>query len=232
MAINVYYDKDCDFSIIKEKTVAIIGYGSQGHAHANNLQDSGVNVIVGLREGSPSAIKAQNADLKVKAIEQAVQEADVVMILAPDEFQSELYRNQIQPHIKNGAALAFAHGFAIHYNQIVPREDLDVIMIAPKAPGHTVRSELKEGVVSPIWWRSIKMRPAPQWKSRSHTPPLSVADVQVSSRQLSRMRRKLICSVSRLCCAVALSSLSKRVSKPLSRLAMHLKWPISNVYTS
>ncbi len=145
MAINVYYDKDCDFSIIKEKTVAIIGYGSQGHAHANNLQDSGVNVIVGLREGSPSAIKAQNADLKVKAIEQAVQEADVVMILAPDEFQSELYRNQIQPHIKNGAALAFAHGFAIHYNQIVPREDLDVIMIAPKAPGHTVRSEFERG---------------------------------------------------------------------------------------
>ncbi len=145
MAINVYYDKDCDLSIIRGKTVAIIGYGSQGHAHANNLQDSGVNVIVGLREGSPSAIKAQNAGLTVKPIEESVQAADVVMILAPDEFQSSLYRAQIEPHIKNGAALAFAHGFAIHYNQIVPREDLDVIMIAPKAPGHTVRSEFEKG---------------------------------------------------------------------------------------
>jgi ketol-acid reductoisomerase len=145
MAINVYYDKDCDLSIIREKTVAIIGYGSQGHAHANNLLDSGVDVIVGLREGSPSATKAQNAGLNVKPIEQAVAAANLVMILAPDEFQAELYRSQIEPHIKNGAALAFAHGFAIHYNQVVPREDLDVIMIAPKAPGHTVRSEFEKG---------------------------------------------------------------------------------------
>jgi ketol-acid reductoisomerase len=145
MAINVYYDKDCDLSIIREKTVAIIGYGSQGHAHANNLQDSGVDVIVGLRAGSPSAIKAQNAGLHVKSIEEAVAAADLVMILAPDEFQSELYRSQIEPNIRNGGALAFAHGFAIHYNQVVPREDLDVIMIAPKAPGHTVRSEFEKG---------------------------------------------------------------------------------------
>ncbi|MCG7956833.1 MAG: ketol-acid reductoisomerase, partial [Candidatus Thiodiazotropha endolucinida] len=143
--MNVYYDKDCDLNIIKGKTVSIIGYGSQGHAHANNLQDSGVNVIVGLREGSPSAIKAGNAGLTVKSIEEAVAAADIVMILAPDEFQADLYRNQIEPNIKESAALAFAHGFAIHYNQIVPREDLDVIMIAPKAPGHTVRSEYVKG---------------------------------------------------------------------------------------
>ncbi|MEW8499448.1 MAG: ketol-acid reductoisomerase, partial [Candidatus Thiodiazotropha taylori] len=143
--MNVYYDKDCDLNIIKGKTVSIIGYGSQGHAHANNLQDSGVNVIVGLREGSPSAIKAGNAGLTVKSIEEAVASADIVMILAPDEFQADLYRNQIEPNIKESAALAFAHGFAIHYNQIVPREDLDVIMIAPKAPGHTVRSEYVKG---------------------------------------------------------------------------------------
>ncbi|MEN8177040.1 MAG: ketol-acid reductoisomerase [Pseudomonadota bacterium] len=143
--MNVYYDKDCDLSIIKGKTVSIIGYGSQGHAHANNLMETGVNVIVGLREGSPSAVKAQNSGLNVKSIEAAVQESDVVMILAPDEFQSTLYREQIAPNIKNGATLAFAHGFAIHYNQIVPREDLDVIMIAPKAPGHTVRSEYEKG---------------------------------------------------------------------------------------
>ncbi|MGD8913982.1 MAG: NAD(P)-dependent oxidoreductase, partial [Candidatus Thiodiazotropha sp.] len=143
--MNVYYDKDCDLNIIKGKTVSIIGYGSQGHAHANNLQDSGVKVIVGLREGSPSATKAQNAGLTVKSIEAAVKDADVVMVLAPDEFQAKLYREQIEPNIKESAALAFAHGFAIHYNQIVPREDLDVIMIAPKAPGHTVRSEYEKG---------------------------------------------------------------------------------------
>nr|WP_218649956.1 ketol-acid reductoisomerase [endosymbiont of Lamellibrachia barhami] len=145
MAINVYYDKDCDLSLIKGKTVSIIGYGSQGHAHANNLKDSGINVIVGLRSSSPSVIKAENAGLTVKPVEEAVAAADVVMILTPDEFQSSLYRDQIEPNIKNGAALAFAHGFAIHYNQIVPREDLDVIMIAPKAPGHTVRSEYEKG---------------------------------------------------------------------------------------
>ena len=145
MAINVYYDKDCDLSIIEGKTVSIIGYGSQGHAHANNLKDSGINVVVGLREGSPSAVKAQNSGLTVKSIEESVQESDVVMILAPDEFQAALYREQIAPNIKHGATLAFAHGFAIHYNQIVPREDLDVIMIAPKAPGHTVRSEFEKG---------------------------------------------------------------------------------------
>ena len=145
MSINVYYDKDCDLSLIKGKKVTIIGYGSQGHAHANNLKDSGVDVSVALRPGSGSAVKAENAGLTVKPIEEAVKEADVVMVLAPDEFQSTLYARQIEPNIKNGATLAFAHGFAIHYNQIVPREDLDVIMIAPKAPGHTVRSEYQNG---------------------------------------------------------------------------------------
>ncbi|HID44270.1 MAG TPA: ketol-acid reductoisomerase [Chromatiaceae bacterium] len=123
----------------------IIGYGSQGHAHANNLKDSGVDVVVGLRPGSASAVKAENAGLTVKPIDEAVKGADVVMVLAPDEHQAVLYKNVIEPNIKEGAALAFAHGFAVHYNQIVPREDLDVIMIAPKAPGHTVRSEFEKG---------------------------------------------------------------------------------------
>jgi ketol-acid reductoisomerase len=145
MAVTLYYDKDCDLSIIRGKQVTIIGYGSQGHAHANNLKDSGVDVTVALRPGSASAVKAQNAGLEVKAIDEAVQGADVVMVLAPDEHQARLYREQIEPNIKEGAALAFAHGFAIHYNQIVPRADLDVIMIAPKAPGHTVRSEFVRG---------------------------------------------------------------------------------------
>ncbi|MGD8547692.1 MAG: ketol-acid reductoisomerase [Thiohalophilus sp.] len=143
--MNIYYDKDCDLSIIKGKKVAIIGYGSQGHAHANNLKDSGVDVTVGLREGSASATKAEKAGLKVKNVPEAVAGADVVMILAPDEFQARIYKHDIEPNLKKEATLAFAHGFSIHYNQIVPREDLDVIMIAPKAPGHTVRSEFVRG---------------------------------------------------------------------------------------
>lgn len=143
--MNIYYDKDCDLSIIKGMKVAIIGYGSQGHAHANNLKDSGVDVIVGLREGSASAKKAENAGLTVKNTPDAVKEADLVMILTPDEFQSQLYKADIAPNLKQGAVLAFAHGFSIHYNQVVPREDLDVIMVAPKAPGHTVRTEFTKG---------------------------------------------------------------------------------------
>ncbi len=143
--MQVYYDKDCDLSIIQGMKVAIIGYGSQGHAHANNLKDSGVDVTVGLRAGSASAAKAESAGLKVDNVPAAVAGADLVMILTPDEFQSQLYRDEIEPNIKQGATLAFAHGFAIHYNQIVPRADLDVIMIAPKAPGHTVRNEFVNG---------------------------------------------------------------------------------------
>ena len=143
--MDIYYDKDADLSIIKGMNVAIIGYGSQGHAHANNLKDSGVNVVVGLREGSSSAKKAEAAGLAVKNVADAVSSSDLIMILTPDEFQSALYKEEIEPNIKQGATLAFAHGFAIHYNQVVPRADLDVIMIAPKAPGHTVRSEFVKG---------------------------------------------------------------------------------------
>ncbi len=143
--MNIYYDKDCDLSIIKGMKVTIVGYGSQGHAHANNLKDSGVDVTVGLREGSASAVKAEKAGLTVKNVPDAVAGADLVMILTPDEFQAQLYKAEIEPHLKQGAVLAFAHGFSIHYNQIVPRADLDVIMIAPKAPGHTVRNEFVKG---------------------------------------------------------------------------------------
>ncbi len=143
--MQVYYDKDADLSIIRSKKVAIVGYGSQGHAHALNLKDSGVSVVVALRPGSASAVKAQNAGLEVASIEDAVRSADVVMILAPDEHQARLYSEQIEPNIRQGGALAFAHGFCIHFGQIQPRADLDVIMIAPKAPGHTVRSEYVKG---------------------------------------------------------------------------------------
>ncbi len=149
MSLNIYYDKDADLSIIRGCKVSVIGYGSQGHAHANNLKDSGVDVTVGLRPGSISEAKAKNAGLKVTPIEDAVKIADVVMILAPDEDQAKLYRDKIEPNIKKGAALAFAHGFNIHYEQIEPRADLDVIMIAPKGPGHLVRSTYTQGAGVP-----------------------------------------------------------------------------------
>jgi len=143
--MKVFYDKDCDLSLIKGKTVAIIGYGSQGHAHAQNLNDSGVKVVVGLRKGGASWDKVGKAGLKVLEVNEAVAAADVVMVLLPDEQIGAVYKNNIEPNMKKGASLAFAHGFNIHYNQVVPRADLDVWMVAPKAPGHTVRNTYTQG---------------------------------------------------------------------------------------
>ena len=143
--MKVYYDKDADLSLIKGKNVAIIGYGSQGHAHAQNLRDSGVNVTVGLRKGGASWSKVEAAGIKVAEVNDAVKNADVVMILLPDENIPEVYNNNVAPNIKQGAVLAFAHGFNVHYNQVVPRADLDVWMVAPKAPGHTVRNTYTQG---------------------------------------------------------------------------------------
>jgi ketol-acid reductoisomerase len=143
--MKVYYDKDADLSLIKGKQVAIIGYGSQGHAHAQNLRDSGVNVVVGLRKGGASWTKVEAAGIKVMEVNDAVKAADLVMILLPDENIPDVYKNNVEPNIKQGGTLAFAHGFNVHYNQVIPRADLDVIMIAPKGPGHTVRSEYLKG---------------------------------------------------------------------------------------
>ena len=143
--MKVFYDKDADLSLIKGKQVTIIGYGSQGHAHALNLKESGVKVTVGLRKGGASWSKAENAGLTVKEVAEAVKGADVVMMLLPDEQIAEVYKNEVHANIKEGAALAFAHGFNVHYGQVIPRADLDVIMIAPKAPGHTVRNTYQQG---------------------------------------------------------------------------------------
>ena len=144
--MRVYYDRDADVNLIKDKKVAIIGYGSQGHAHANNLKDSGVKeVVVGLREGSTSIPKAENAGLKVMTPADAAAWADVTMILAPDELQADLYVDELRDNLKEGAALAFAHGLSVHFRLIEPRPDLDVFMVAPKGPGHTVRSEFVSG---------------------------------------------------------------------------------------
>ena len=142
---KIYYQKDCDINALKNKTVAVIGYGSQGHAHALNLRDSGIKVIVGLREGGKSWRKAEDAGFEVYAVSEAVKRADVVMLLINDEKQAEVYKESIESNLKDGAALAFAHGFNIHFQQIVPSANVDVFMIAPKGPGHTVRSEYQDG---------------------------------------------------------------------------------------
>ena len=143
--MNIYYDKDADLELVRQRAVAVVGYGSQGHAHANNLRDSGVPVLVGLRAGSASRAKAEAAGLEVREVAAAAAAADLVMVLAPDESQKALYEAEIEPHLRPGATLAFAHGFNIHFEQIRPRADLDVIMIAPKGPGHLVRSTYLEG---------------------------------------------------------------------------------------
>jgi ketol-acid reductoisomerase len=143
--MKVFYDKDCDLSLIKGKTVAIIGYGSQGHAHAQNLNDSGVKVVVGLRKGGASWSKVEKAGLNVMAVADAVKAADVVMILLPDEQIGTVYTQDVEPNIKQGASLVFAHGFNVHYGLVAPRADLDVWMVAPKAPGHTVRGTYAQG---------------------------------------------------------------------------------------
>jgi ketol-acid reductoisomerase len=143
--MKVYYDKDADLSLVKGKKVAIIGYGSQGHAHAQNLQESGVNVTVGLRKGGASWDKAKKGGIAVAELDEAIKGADIVMILLPDEHHAQVYKDHVEANIKKGASLAFAHGFNIHYGLIQPREDLDVWMVAPKAPGHTVRSTFSSG---------------------------------------------------------------------------------------
>ncbi|TMH51716.1 MAG: ketol-acid reductoisomerase [Betaproteobacteria bacterium] len=148
--MKVYYDKDADLSLVKGKKVAIVGYGSQGHAHALNLHDSGVKVTVGLRKGGASWDKAKKAGMNVEEVSEAVKGTDFVMMLMPDEHIAAVYKSEVEPNIRKGATLGFAHGFNIHYGQVMPRDDLDVVMIAPKAPGHTVRSTYAQGGGTPM----------------------------------------------------------------------------------
>ena len=161
--MKVYYDKDADLSLLKGKKVAIIGYGSQGHAHAQNLQDSGVKVTVGLRKGGASWDKAKKGGIDVAEIDESIRGADIVMVLLPDEHHAAVYKELIEPNIKKGGSLAFAHGFNIHYGLIQPRPDLDVWMVAPKAPGHTVRSTYAAGGGVPML---IAVHQGPSGKAR------------------------------------------------------------------
>jgi len=145
MALKIYYDKDCNLSLLKDKTVAVLGFGSQGHAHAQNLRDSGISVIIGLRKDGSSWAKAKAKDFEVLSVSEAVKKAQIVMVLLPDEHQAKVYNEEIAQNLQKGAYLAFGHGFNIHYGQIKAREDINVMMIAPKAPGHTVRNEFVQG---------------------------------------------------------------------------------------
>jgi ketol-acid reductoisomerase len=189
--MKVFYDKDADLSLVKGKKVTIIGYGSQGHAHALNLKDSGVNVTVGLRKDGASWNKAANAGLAVKEVAEAVKDADIVMMLLPDEQIADVYSKEVHGNIKQGAALAFAHGFNVHYGQVQPRADLDVIMIAPKAPGHTVRGTF------------IKINRVLLVTSLCPMQPQTAVVVPALSKRTSVKKLKLTCSVSRLFCAAA-----------------------------
>lgn len=147
--VNKYYDSDCNFAMLDGKKIAILGFGSQGHAHAMNLKESGADVVVGLRPGSAHIAKAQAAGITVMGIEEAAEAGDIVMMLVPDELAADIYKKQVEMHLKEGNVLAFAHGFNIHFNQIQPPKNVDVIMIAPKGPGHTVRSQYVEGAGVP-----------------------------------------------------------------------------------
>jgi ketol-acid reductoisomerase len=200
--MKVYYDKDADLSLIKGKNVTIVGYGSQGHAHAQNLNDSGVKVTVGLRRGGASWAKAEKAGLKVAEVADAVQGADVVMILLPDEQIAGVYAKDVEPNIKEGASLAFAHGFNVHYGQVVPRADLDVWMVAPKAPGHTVRSTYTQGGGVP---HLIAVHADKSGKARAMPQPTAAAR-PASSKPTSAKRPRPTSSASRPCCAAAPSS--------------------------
>ena len=205
--VKMFYDADCNLSLLDGKTVAIIGFGSQGHAHAMNLKDSGVHVVVGLRPGSKHEKKAKDYGLEVMTPAEAAAAGDIIMMLTPDEKQADIYKDVIEPNLKPGNVLAFAHGFNIHFKQIVPPADVDVIMIAPKGPGHIVRPYSTKRVrVYRIWLAYIRTLPARLWTSLWHTLAVSAAAVPASSSPPSRPRPRPTCSVSRLSSAAAFAS--------------------------
>ena len=202
--IKKYYDQDCNLGLLDGKTVAILGFGSQGHAHAMNLHESGVNVVVGLRPGSAHAAKAEAAGLKVMGIEEAAEAGDLVMMLTPDELQAKIYKEQVEKHMKEGNVLMFAHGFNIHYQQIQPQKDIDVIMVAPKGPGHTVRSQYVEGKGVPSLIAVYQDASGKKQRiMRLPMLPVSALAEQVSWRRHLKKRQKQICSANRQFSAAA-----------------------------
>ena len=205
--MRVYYDRDCDVNLIKDKKIAMIGYGSQGHAHALNLRDSGAkNVVVALRPGSASAKKVEAEGLKVMDIAEAAKWADLVMFTMPDELQAETYKKYVHDNLKEGAAIAFAHGLNVHFGLIEPKPGVDVIMMAPKGPGHTVRGEYTKGGGVPCLSLFTMTQPARRWTSVCPTARPSVAAARASSRPTSVRNAKPTCSASRPFCVAVWSS--------------------------
>ena len=205
--MRVYYDQDADVGLIKSKKVVIVGYGSQGHAHAANLKDSGVEqVAVALREGSASRAKAEAAGFEVMSVADASAWADVIMMLTPDELQADIYTEEVAPNIRAGAAIAFAHGLNVHFNLIEPRNDIDVFMVAPKGPGHTVRGEYLKGGGVPCLLAVHQIRQAIHMILACLMHLLLAAAVQVSSKQASKKNVKQTCLASRQCYVAVWSS--------------------------
>ena len=197
MAARLFYQEDCNLSLLEGKKIAIIGYGSQGHAHALNLKDSGCDVIIGLYEGSKSWAKAEAQGFKVYTAAEAAKQADIIMILINDEKQAAMYKKDIEPNLEEGNMLMFAHGFAIHFGQIVPPKNVDVAMIAPKAPGHTVRSEYQLAKELLAWLLLSRITPEKLWTEHWLTALESAEQELVFWRQPSEQRQKQTCSVSR-----------------------------------
>ncbi len=230
--MRVYYDRDADLNLIKGKKVAVIGYGSQGHAHVLNLRDSGVkDVAVALRKGSQGVKKAEGEKLKVMEVAEAAKWADVMMMLTPDELQGDIYRDHLHGNMKEGSALLFAHGLNIHFNLIEPRPDIDVLMVAPKGPGHTVRSEYLRGGGVPCL---IAIHKDASGNAHDLVSPMhrrSAAAAPASSRPRSARNAKPICSASRSCSAAASSNSSRPATKRWSKPATRRRWPISSACT-
>ena len=222
--MKIYYDKDANLDVFKGKKVAVIGYGSQGHAHANNLKDSGFEVIVAeYPQGGENWTKAEKAGHQVMMTADAVKAAEVIMVLLTDEMQADIYNAQIAPHIKPGSYIGFAHGFNIHYNQIVPAEDINIFMVAPKGPGHTVRNEYVQGGGVPCL---IAVEKDPSGNTKD------IAMAYELLKHPSVRKLKPTYSESRLFCAVERLPWSRPDTKCWSKPVMLRKWPISSAYTN
>ncbi len=232
MALNIYYDKDADLARLEGKTVAVVGYGSQGHAHALNLNRSGVSVVVGLQKDSKSWGKAEGAGLRVVTPAEAARLADVVMLTVPDETAADLYRNEISPGMRPGKYLAVAHGFNIHFQAIQPPPEINVFMVAPKGPGHTVRANYEQGRGVPAL---IAVHQDPSGDTQGDRAGLregrSAPAGPGSSRRTSARRPRPICSASRPCCAAASPRSCRRATRRWSRRATRPRWRTSRPST-
>lgn len=232
MAVEMFYDDDADLSIIQGRKVAVIGYGSQGHAHSLSLRDSGVQVKVGLKEGSKSREKAEEQGLEVDTPAEVAKWADVIMLLAPDTAQASIFTNDIEPNLEDGNALFFGHGLNIHFGLIKAPENVTVGMVAPKGPGHLVRRQFVDGKGVPCLI-AIDQDPKGEGQALALSYAAAIGGARAaSSRPPSRKRPRPTCSVSRPCCAVAPRSSSRPVSRLWSRPVTPRRWPTSRCCTS